>query len=79
MATTETVWMLHHIYEVNDSEEVKFIGVFSSNEKANSVINELKELSGFKNYPLDCFQITVIKIDQYEWEEGFITWEEANG
>lgn len=74
----DVVYILEHVYEINDQDEVKHIGVFSSEEKAQKVIKELEKLPGFKKYPLDCFIISKTKIDEYEWKEGFITWEEAN-
>lgn len=73
----EKVYILEHIYEENEIEEIKFIGVFSSSEKAQSVINELSSFPGFNKYPIECFQISEEKIDHYEWKDGFISWDEA--
>lgn len=33
--------------------------------------------NGFKNHPIECFHINLIKVDEYSWKEGFISWEEA--
>ena len=72
------VYILEHIYEADDIEEIKFIGVFSLKTKAESAIEFLSKKPGFIDHPLDCFQISEEKLDEYEWKEGFISWEEGN-
>ncbi len=72
------VYILEHVYKVLEEEEIRFIGVFSTNENAKQAINDLKNMPGFKKYPLECFQIHECKLDHYEWKEGFINWEEAS-
>ena len=68
-----SVYILHHYYdELNGWEEVKFIGVFSSEEEAEKIIEEYKKLPGFKYRPND-FCISEYKIDVPAWTEGFIT------
>lgn len=74
----EHVFILEHIYEIEENEEVKFIGVFSTELNAQKVINELITKKGFKKYPQKCFVISKLKIDEFEWKEGFISWEELN-
>ena len=73
------VYKVDHVYEIDDLEEVKFIGVFSSMEKAQEVVNKLILQPGFRNHPIDAFQINKIKIDRIGWNEGFCSWEEAMG
>ena len=73
----EFVYKVDHVYEVDDIEEVKFIGVFSSMEKAQEVVNKLILQPGFRDYPVDAFQINETKIDRIGWSEGFCSWEEA--
>lgn len=73
----EFVYKVDHVYEVDDIEEVKFIGVFSSIEKAREAVNELILQPGFKDHPTDAFQINKIKIDRIGWVEGFCSWKEA--
>jgi len=69
----KSVFFLQHSYEINDEcEETKIIGVYSSREIAEKVVDEYKNLIGFKDY-LDCFYIDEYKIDKDHWEEGFIT------
>jgi len=73
----EYVFVLQHEYEINEIDEVKFIGVFSSEDKASAVVDELILMPGFRNHPRDCFHIDKCKIDSFEWKEGFISWAEA--
>lgn len=73
----KTVYILEHIYEFEEKDEIKFIGVFSSKENATKAINKLIKINGFKDYPIDCFQISENLVDKINWEEGFIKWEDA--
>lgn len=71
----EDVFLLWHTHDLTDDfgthEEVKLIGVFSSEAKAKEVIEQLKGKEGFRNYPLNCFEVNKTKIDQAGWVEGF--------
>lgn len=76
----KTVFILQHSYEVGDNgeyDEIKFIGVYSSREKAEVVVEKYKNLPGFKDY-LNGFHINEHEIDKDNWTEGFIKWAEAN-
>ncbi len=67
------VYVLEHSYELeNGYDETKFLGVFSSYEKAETAISEYKKLPGFCQYPND-FCIDKYEIDKKCWIEGFIT------
>jgi hypothetical protein len=68
----KTVFILHHSYELDEIEETKLIGVYSTNEQAESAINRLKYKNGFKYRP-DAFEISEYKLDQDNWTEGFAT------
>lgn len=71
------VYVLWHLYELSDDfgihDEEKLIGVFSSEEKARNVISEMKDLEGFRDYPVDCFEINEMEIDRASWMDGFTT------
>ncbi len=71
------IFFVEHIYEKDNDEEIKFIGVFSSRKNAKDAINKLILLPGFKDFPIDCFQITEGKLNRYGWKEGFTTWKDA--
>ena len=70
----EKVFILEHVYEKDDIEEIKFIGVFSTIEKAEAAVEFLRCKPGFKDHPLVCFQIEHSRLDFYEWKEGFSNW-----
>ncbi len=75
----EYVYLVEHCYEYDTyQEETKFIGVFSSEKEATEIIKKLHTKSGFKDYPIKCFKIHKIKINEFCWKDGFIKWEEAN-
>jgi len=71
------VFIVEHIYEKDNQEEIKFIGVFSSIELAKDATKFLSDKRGFRDYPLQCFKIDEIKLDNFEWKDGFTSWEEA--
>lgn len=71
--------MLQHSYEYgenNQYDETKFIGVYSSMEQAKQAIIRLQNITGFKDYPVDCFYIDEYRLDEDNWVEGFVTTEE---
>lgn len=71
------VFLLWHTHNSTDDfgahEEVKLIGVFSSDTKASEALESLKDKDGFREYPLSCFEIVKKKIDQPSWIDGFST------
>jgi hypothetical protein len=80
----KSVFLLQHTYESEGDEklkleETKIIGIYSSKEKAECVIQKYKTIQGFNKYPEDCFTIDEYKIDKNHWQEGFITWDSQLG
>ena len=77
MDEREEVFMLWHTHELTDDfgvhEEVKLIGVFSSEAKAKEAIALVKDQEGFRDFPCTCFEIDKAKIDQIDWADGFCT------
>ncbi len=72
------VHLLWHVREDDEyKEDAKLIGVYSSDEKARSAIERLTPQPGFRDYPAG-FEISNYLLDQDNWEEGFISWDEAN-
>lgn len=69
----EDVFILQHVYQVGNTEEVKFIGVYSSLDEAKNAISRLKNKPGFKDYPDSCFVVDRHTINKDSWEEGFTT------
>ena len=76
-----SVYILHHVRPIDGGDEdVKLIGVYSSNAFAQSAILRLSHLPGFSKWP-DCFEITEYTLDEDNWTEGFgvDTEDETNG
>lgn len=75
------VFLLWHTYDLKDDygthEEIKLIGVFSTEEKAEEVIALLKDKDGFRDLPVSCFTISKYRVDpkpdRIGWAEGFFT------
>jgi hypothetical protein len=65
---------VHHIYQFNGEDETKYIGVFSSLQKAQEAIILLKDQPGFRDYPIEYFKISEARIDTIEdvYLNGFI-------
>ena len=68
----KSVFILQHCYEHDDGHnEIKFIGAYSTEKKAREVIERLKTVVGFCDYPVDCFCVDEYEIDKDHWTEGF--------
>jgi len=72
----DKVYLLQHSYEVIyegvSFDETKTIGIYSSKEKAEEVVQRYKCISGFDKYPLSCFYIDGYELNQDNWKEGFV-------
>jgi hypothetical protein len=67
------VFVLQHEYEIaEDRDETKFIGVYSTREKAESAISRLVTQPGFADHP-ENFSIDKYETDMDHWTEGFVT------
>ncbi len=66
----EHIYLLEHTHVYSeDNENTKTIGIYTTEEEALPVIEELKSFSGFIKYPQG-FNIDKYKIDQTFWKEG---------
>jgi hypothetical protein len=66
-----SVFVLQHVHIQEDGvEDVKFIGVYSSDAKARAAVARLSRLPGFVEAP-DGFHIDEYRIDQDHWAEGY--------
>jgi hypothetical protein len=65
----ERAFLLQH--ERPDPENVKVIGIYSSEAAAQAAIDRLQQQAGFRDYP-DCFTIDVYELDKDHWAEGFV-------
>jgi hypothetical protein len=72
-----SVFVLHHVHTREGGvEDVKFIGVYSSGEKAQAALARLSRLRGFVDAP-DGFHIDEYQVDQDHWAEGYVAVESA--
>ena len=67
-----SVFVLQHVHSREDGvEDVKFIGVYSSREKAQAAAARLGGLPGFAEVP-DGFHVDEYRVDQDQWAEGYV-------
>ena len=76
----EKVYILEHSYEyeVDDgvmAEQIKTIGIYSSEEKAEQARERYKTKKGFNSFPIDCFYISEYKLNEDHWRDGFVTYD----
>lgn len=69
----KNVYVLQH----ENKEDIKFIGIYSSEDKAERAVAKLSKLPGFENSPNivndgDGFYIDKYDINETHWKEGFI-------
>lgn len=70
------VYILYHVYEKNSAlliDEVKILGVFSSEKNAAAAIEYYKTLPGFRDFDKSCFEVSESILGREDWSEGFIT------
>jgi hypothetical protein len=66
------VFVVQHVHELEDeSEDVKLIGIYSSQDAARTAVERLRRLPGFCD-TADGFQIDRYRIDEDHWVSGFI-------
>ena len=69
------VYVLWHTHELKDDygshDEIKMIGIFSTKEKAQRAVEQLKDQEGFRDHPVSCFEIDEQVVDRISWTEGF--------
>ena len=59
-------------WDEQDGDDVKFLGVFSSEAGADECVVRSKHLPGFRDEP-DCFLVTGYTVDEAHWLEGFVS------
>jgi hypothetical protein len=66
------VYILQHVHKIDDMEDVKLIGIYSTKKKAEDAKKRSKKMPGFKQN-LKGFSIDEYVIDEDQWAEGFVT------
>ncbi len=65
------LYLLWHTYEQESgAEEIKLIGVYSSEARAKEALEKIREQPGFRDYP-DGFEIYEGELDMTDWRGGF--------
>jgi hypothetical protein len=71
------VYILQHVHEApNGEEDVKLIGVYSSEAAAQDAIGRLSMKPGFSDHP-ESFHVGRYEVDRDQWIDGFISWKEG--
>ena len=76
------VYILQHCYEKREkgeflTDEVKILGIYSSEKKAMQAKKEYQHKKGFECYDEDSFYIDKRELDKNQWEDGFVTWDSS--
>lgn len=66
------LWHTHFNEKLPGGEDVKMIGVYSTEKKAIAAQSRAELLEGFRDSK-EGFEISRNKIDQDEWVSGFVT------
>jgi hypothetical protein len=64
-------FVVFHEYEDDNGEQTKFIGIYTTKEKAEAAVDSLRKMPGFADYPRD-FSIEFHIFDRAGWTEGFV-------
>ncbi len=70
------VFILQHVHPEDGLEDVRTLGVYSSEENAERAKQRYLHLPGFQNWPAG-FCIGRYEIDGDEWTDGFVTTHEV--
>lgn len=67
------VFIVQHVHRQADgTEDVKMIGVFSSELEARMAISRLRHAPGFAS-SVEGFAVDRYEVDKTHWQEGFVT------
>ena len=67
------IYDVHHWHEINDDEELKKIGYFSSEATARAVAEAYSTLPGFRDSPPEVGW-SDLEDERYAWEGGYMTY-----
>jgi hypothetical protein len=67
-----SVFVVQHVHSREDGvEDVKFMGAYSTREKADAAVARLSGLPGFSD-ATDGFHVDEYGLDQDHWAEGYV-------
>lgn len=68
------VFLVTHVHEeLGGEEDVKIIGIFTSDASARTAVDRAKQRPGFSE-AIDGFHIDAYELDKEQWVEGFVSW-----
>lgn len=70
--SADAVYLLWHVHEIDDEEDSKLLGVYSTERLAQDRIARSRQSPGFVDHP-DGFVVSRYEVDRDEWTEGFVT------
>jgi len=66
------VYLVQHAYEdAAGCDEVKLIGIYSSEAAAKAAVDRLRKQPGFRDRPND-FHVEACELDKDHWTEGYV-------
>jgi len=68
----DEVYVVQHEYVLDDCDEGKFIGVYSTRVLAEQAVERSRQLPGFRDHPDDFF-IDAYQLNEDHWTSGFVT------
>jgi hypothetical protein len=71
MENAGTFAVFHEYEDRNGDEQTKFIGIYTTKEKAEAAVDSLRKMLGFADYPSG-FSIDFHVFDRTGWTEGFV-------
>jgi len=66
------VFVVQHQHDLDGCDEVKFIGVYSTEHRGRAAVARAKRLPGFRDHPAG-FSVDAYEVDKTHWVEGFKT------
>jgi homoserine kinase type II len=66
------VYLLWHAHDLDEEVDVKLLGVYSSQQKAEEARQRVLGKPGFRDHP-EGFHISHYEVDRDWWVEGFDT------
>jgi hypothetical protein len=68
-----TLHLLQHIHHIDvDLDNIKLIGIYSSQEKAQGAVQRCSLMPGFKDTP-EGFEIVEYELDEDRWDDGYVS------
>jgi len=78
-----TVYLVQHLHLLDETEDIKIIGIYRSEAAAMMAIDRVKDQPGFRDFPnvVDSaqegdsqgFHICPYDLDSDHWTEGYVT------